>query len=374
MFILFDGSLPQGKTLQLLKLIITINLLWLILGASIAQEEPLPLYLFRDNQLYQLDVETGELTLVTPVIPVDTTPATDPGQIDRHQYKLDIDADGRYLYRIEAWGRSKKLDIWGAPTGAELVRIDIETGERKVILDNKTVFNFALSPDGKSMVVFFYAGEFLYSTQQACILNLETFECPIVKLEYVGTKAIWVSDEAVVIGTNDIQPLRLIDAKNGLMTVLDVPSKWYVYWGSLIAMSNTLLLAVVDREQTGYPPVNFLTYDLSSGNIEILPLTAKPEYLVVEDLSISPDRQFLLYGGRSQAILVDFKSGQALQEFTAVYAADWIDEQTLLVQGTQNEGAMEIMRVNAATGEVITLRSGDEALGLLLMPGRQGRF
>ncbi|MCU0466659.1 MAG: hypothetical protein MUF38_19085, partial [Anaerolineae bacterium] len=123
---------------------------------------PADAYLLQDDRLVAIN-NAGQSINTVNLTPLTRVQSARTDHIDRRVFwnVADIDPTGRYLYRIEAWGRSTNRRMPGAPTGAELVRIDLETNAREVVLDNTSVFNFVLSPDGGRMVVFFYAGEYL---------------------------------------------------------------------------------------------------------------------------------------------------------------------------------------------------------------------
>lgn len=327
-------------------------------------------YLLRDNQLMHLDPQTGQTHLVTEFAPLSTVRSTEPDRTERRLYAADIDPAAQYLYQIEVWGRSSNRRIPNAPTGGELVRIDMVTKERQVISKNTTIFHFVLSPDGQRMILFYYDGEFLYSKPRACILDLHSFQCKDLTFDYVRTTSFWIDNDTFVISINDINTLRLVDAVTGSHTTLALPPEWHIYTAALIPQSNSILVDTHPRELVDrIPPISFLTYDLETGNVQLLPYTALDtgDYTIVNELQFSPSGDYLLYRGGNVA-LVDFSSGELIQEFTAVYSAGWLDEHTLLVQGSRHDDALEIMRVDATSKEVTSLLQGEAASGILLIP------
>ena len=327
-----------------------------------------PVYLLQKNRLSQLDVATGSPQRIAEFTPLINAERMGSDRVDRRLWAADIDPMGRYLYQVEAWGRSTNWNILNAPTGAELVRIDLATNEREIVFDRTTVFDFVLSPDGQRMVVFYYVEEYLHSRQNACILELQTLGCEVLDFENVGM-AEWLSSKTFLVRSADINPLQVIDAENGESQTLVFPPEWQIYWGTRLPKTHSLLVSGQPYENALQHPIHFLIYDLDSGNVEFLPYTAPNtvEYITVNELQLSPNAGYLLYKGFNTA-LVNFESGELIEEFTSIYSAGWIDDKTLIVQGSRAEGQLEIMRVNAASGEITTLVSGESASGMLLFP------
>jgi hypothetical protein len=353
----------------------TILTIWTLMGIGamllIAQDETqpsvYPAYLLQASTLSHLDNATGDRTLVANFASLSSVAATQPDRVDRRLWAADVDPSGRYLYQIEAWGRSTNRRIPGAPTGADFVRIDIATGAREMVLDKTTVFNFVLSPDGQQVVIFYNVGEYLYSRQNACVLNLQTFQCQELAFENVAT-ALWLNEQQFITRIGDVNPLQLVNVDTLVVQPLVFPPEWQVYWGMQKPGTNLLVVSGQPYENALEHPNSFLALNLDDGSVQTLPFKALDAYAVVPELNFSPDGLYLLYGDRSQSALVNFTSGELIQEFTAAYSADWIDDHTLLLQGSRNDGPLEIMRVDASTGQVQTLLSGDDAEGLLLFP------
>jgi hypothetical protein len=342
----------------------------MLLIAQDAAPPVYPAYLLQESTLSHLDLATGDRTLVANFASLSSIAATQPDRVDRRLWAADVDPSGRYLYQIEAWGHSTNPRIPGAPTGAALVRVNLTTFEREPVFNRANVFNFVLSPNGQRMLVFFYAGEYLHSTQMVCVWHVITGNCMTLDYDYVARTGFWVDEDTFVIGTNDSDPLRLIEADTKVQSIITLPHEWYIYWAAPIPTSNSLLIYVHPREiLLEIPPISFILYDIPTGNTHLLPYSAldTSDYLTIDEILISPDTQYMLYKGLRTA-LVDFTSGALIQEFTAAYSADWIDDHTLLIQGSRNDGPLEIMRVDASTSQVQTLLSGEDAEGLLLFP------
>jgi hypothetical protein len=326
-------------------------------------------YLLQDDRLVAIDsagqpLNTFELTPLAHVQSVRTD------HIDRRIFwnVADIDPTERYLYRIEAWGRSTNRRMPGAPTGAELVRIDLETNAREVMLDNASVFNFVLSPDGERMVVFFYDGEYLNARQQACVLTLDTGECFRITADYVGRLAHWINSLQFLLTTNITYPLGIMNTIDGTLEPITLPSELEFYMGTSIQNTSSLILPGQPRENALEHPIGFFIYDLNTNILTNLPYTTPNtiEYISV-GVYVSPNTDYLLYSGHNTS-LVDFQTGEMIREFKGPHQFGWLDDHTLLVQRRPERGELEVMRVDARSGSVETVLTGAAAEGMLLFP------
>lgn len=326
------------------------------------------MYLLHEDNLTPGNLVTGELFAPIDLLPLDHIPLSQSDHIDRRLLMADIDPKGRYLYQIEMWGRNTHRDFLNGPTGAELVRIDLETTERQVIFDSTTVSDFELSPDGQRMVIFYHTGAYLSSRYNACIMELQTLQCDLSRLENIGVIQ-WLSNNTILVRTSGVEPFHLINLETSETQTLVFPDEWYLYWGSLIPETQYLIVGAKPRNMSvALDPVSFLSYDLSTDQVDLLPFDALSGYHTITRISFSPNSQFVIYASGARVTLVHFDSGALIHEFTAVHAAEWIDDQTLIIQRRSDEGGREIIRVDAASGEMKVLLTGEAALGWLLFP------
>jgi hypothetical protein len=153
--------------------------------------------LLQQNQLTSLDITTGSRQSVATVSAL----VEDFGTInaDRRIWSAGIDKSSRFVYLIEAYGRSSNRQILGLPTGAELVEINLQTNYRRVLSSKTTVFNFIVSADGQHMIILYYESEYLLSRQKACILDLVSLVCQELNTEAVGSTAFWIDNQQFVI-------------------------------------------------------------------------------------------------------------------------------------------------------------------------------
>lgn len=333
------------------------------INAQETNEPESTMYLLQNDQLKQLDVISGQQEYILDLMPLNI-------HSDRTEWRLwaaDVDPTGQTLYQIEIWGRSQNRNILGAPTGGELVAIDIQTNTREVIFNSTTVFNFVLSPDGQRMVVFFNIGEYLYSEQHACVLNLNSQECQPLEFDNIAI-AEWISNQEFITRTGDVHPLQLVNVDSNTYKTLIFPSDWQVYWGTLLPLTSELVVSGQPYEDALEHPNSFLSYNLLTDKVEISRFSALNKYFLIEELLFSKDGKYLFYGSSPQASLIDFKSGELIQEFETVLSAEWIDEQTLIVQGSLDESPVSIMRFDVTSRQVTMLLQGEAASGMLLFP------
>lgn len=324
-------------------------------------------YLLQNNQLKQLDIISGRQELTFDLMPLNRVHSTQLDRTERRLWAADVDPTGQTLYQIEVWGRSQNRNILGAPTGGELVAINIATNTRDVIFDSTTVFNFVLSPDGQRMVVFFNIGEYLYSKQHACVLNLKSHECQPLEFDNIAI-AEWINNQEFITRTGDANPLKLVNVDSYTHKTLVFPSEWQVYWGTLLPFTSYLVVSGQPYESALEHPNSFLFYNLLTDKVEISGFRALNKYFLIEDLLFSGDGKYLFYGSSPQATLIDFKSGELIQEFATVISAQWVDEQTLIVQGSLDNSPVSIMRFDAISRHVTILLQGEAASGMLLFP------
>jgi hypothetical protein len=322
--------------------------------------EPL-VFLLQQDDLYEFDIFTGDLRWVTRLILPEIFSADE--YLDPRRTKVEIDAVHQNIYLIVAWGRSTNFQALNVPTGAALVRFNLATGEQHIIFDSTSVSNFALSPDGTRMVVFYYSGGYRLSRQNACMLDLSRLMCQPLNFDNAAL-ALWFNNTMFLTRLVDSNPLRLVDVRTGITTPLIFPSEWKIYWGTPIAVTDSHMIST---ENALTQSVKFLSYDLYTHEIQAYP--ASEQFLTVSFLNISPNEQFLLYGDSSKSLLMELQTGRLIHEFTMVQSAEWINDDTLLMQGTlAEEDQTKIMRVDAVSGQLAILRSGDAAAGDLLIP------
>jgi hypothetical protein len=349
----------------------------LSLGKIVTAQEETPtvdrdVFLFRNGEVEALNVTTGAAqSIASGIQPLALSQArTSDETIDRRFYAADLSMNAQLMYLIEAWGRNTERDLYNLPTGSELVEVNLRTNERRVIFDDAYSYNFFLSPDERQMVVMHYAGEFLNSRPRACVLDLQTLACQPLDFDYVGSYAYWIDNVSFIFGVADANPLRLINTQTRQIETLAFPSEWYIYATPvLIPDSRKILVSATPRESPDYPPASLLTYDLDTGVVEQLPYSTPnfQEFPLVDAWAFSPDGRYLLYQG-TVANLVEFATGRLIQRFESIFAADWLDNETLLIQGSREGDALELFRINAASGQITPLLSGEAAGGILLVP------
>jgi hypothetical protein len=339
----------------------------IVSAQAVAQVDPVPVYQLYDGAIIELDIVSGHRTAIavmtTPLESFGMNASLASGE-ERRVWSAEMDPARENLYLVEAIGR----DRYQMPETIELVRVNIRTGEREFLLQ-QNVSSITFSPDGRRAVVVYYQGDLGQSNQSSCILDVQSGFCVPLNFGREGVGASqWVNNFEFVLRVGELNPLRLINADTLSISQILVPEKWYIYRAAVIPASNSLLISAGDRTSPN-SPVSFLEHDLGSGVTIQQSYSASPQYYVVAELLISPDGRYLLYGGGgSLATLIDRNDGRIIANWETTISAGWADATHLVVQGSRGGNLLEIVSVDARTGQIQVLAQGQDAGGILLSP------
>jgi hypothetical protein len=325
-------------------------------------------YVLRENQLLGLDWQTGLQSAVVQMshsLASEVLPETAmiEGSANTRVIDAQIDHTGQYIYLIEASGRDQR----GYPTSTQLVQFNLLTGQRHIVLDRSGIFSFSISPNRSKIAVIYYEADFAWSTQQACVLDLQTSICQPVGLRGLGIPAYWLDNQHCMLMYADVNPIRIVDADTLNVTTITLPADRFIY-SSIPISASTLFIANKLRTNVGQP-VSFTYYDIQSGAFQDLPYKALnfENYGSVNRGQFSPDQQYLLYSGIKSA-LIQLSTGQLIREFDIVVNSSWVNASTLLVQGSTDGQALEIFRFDTTTANITQLAIGEAASGIMLIP------
>jgi hypothetical protein len=319
-----------------------------------------------DNQLMDFDSTTGQsVELLQLPFELESTsgvsPLTSNSRIFAAAIRPEIDA----IYAIEFIGRDEQ----GLPTTTNFVKIDMQTGIINDRFSQSGMFNFTVSPSEERVVINFFEGRYGYSTLGACILDFVSRNCLPIELMVANTPVFWIDDRYFVMTTLDQSRIQLVDSQTGLSEAISIPSEWYIHSAVPIPGQNALLISA--RLQTDLTnPATLLRLDLASTELQEMSLQPPDlaNYPSVSRWVFSRNGNYLLYGGGPKMALADVNAGRNLLEFEVVVNAGWINDQTLLIQGSRDGAGLEIIRVDATTGVTNVLAQGDAAGGILLIP------
>jgi hypothetical protein len=317
--------------------------------------------LLRDNQLVSVASSAARPVTISAVPMPLGLETFNPASTEWRIWSANIDSSGRYLYTIEASGRSDRQ----LPAATRLVKTDLTTGIRTVLSDRNGMFTFVLSPDQQQMVVGYYDGEFGVAERRSCVLEISTQECREIPLTIGTNPGYWIDNQSYLAYGGG---LYIVNATTGVMESIMTPQVWFVYSAVPIPNTRTILINADIRSTAVSEVSHFFTYDLDSTSFsELLYRPLNQDYDIVEGYSFSPNEVYLLYGGRQMA-LTEFATGRLIREFDSVLNYGWLDDNTLIIQGALDQATAGILRVNAATGEVTQLAPVSASNGILLVP------
>jgi hypothetical protein len=322
--------------------------------------------LLQQNQLNRLDITTGARQSVASVSAfVEDFSAMNA---DRRIWSAGIDKSSRFLYLIEAYGSSSNRQILGLPTASELVEVDLQTNQRRVLSSKTTVFNFIVSADRQHMIILYYESEYLFSRQKACILDLVSLICQELNVEAVGSTAFWIDNQQFVIYFASSGELTRVNIDTLSTNPISISSEWFINWATPIPNTRDLLITA-KKLPYNYEPSGFLRYNLDTEMATELPFTSLgfEDFPNIGSFDFSPDGHFLLYSGDASA-LIDFSTGELIQRFEVVVNAGWMSNEILLVQGSVDGASLNIISIDAANRQASLILSGDAAGGILLIP------
>jgi hypothetical protein len=322
--------------------------------------------ILRHNQLMDFDNATGQ-TIELLQLPFEVENISEVSALADNSriFAAAVQAEMDTIYAIEHLGRDEQ----GFPTTTNFVKIDTQTGVINDRFSQSGMFSFTVSPREERVVVNFFEGRYGYSTLGACILDFVSRNCLPIELMVANTPVFWIDDRYFVMTTLDQDRIQLVDSQTALSEAIRIPSEWYIHSVVPIPGQNALLISA--RLQTDLTnPATLLRLDLASK--ELQPMSLQPpdltNYPSVSRWVFSPNGNYLLYGGGPKMALADVNAGRNLLEFAFVVNAGWINDHTLLMQGSRDGVQLEIIRVDATTGVTTILAQGDAAGGILLIP------
>lgn len=324
--------------MKLLKLLIVL----LCLGYSVsAQEEPLtpPGIL-----------STGDVLVATSDYPLDLRNITqlwllDPFivgkqqklylNIEREGYRvhdIEIARGGQYLLTLEIEGRE---DTGFVPLGkSELVRMNLETGQREAMFTGVNLVNFSLSPNAEQALIRFYPEEMtfvdrydLLLREQWCVVTLRPNqgECrDLTFAEETYPRAFeWVSDDVLAYTLNYQDSIQILDTTTFTTAVIELPEGRHA--NEIRPILNTANLLVYDAPLQGEVG-KLLLLDVPHrsfseiGNLNYAPMSI---------MEISPDGNSLVMAGGNIGVLVNLQTGKIIQTYPTIYDMEWSSFQWL---------------------------------------------
>jgi hypothetical protein len=346
------------------------TLLTPILRSVLAQSDEnfdVRIFILQDHELRTVDPSNGsQQTVTTTPLPLESL-STQQRQVSERILLANVDATGNFIYTLEAIG----YDSHGFPVQTQLSQLDVGANSRHLLLQRPGIINFSISPNQTFGAVTYYTGTYGESVKGLCLFNLQSRTCNDVPLRNgVGNLFYWLDEQTLLIRSETIQ---IVDVTTRQAQEIAISlNDWYVMSAAPIPNSDDLLVSV-DARTDGYRPAQFLRYNLGTHTYQQLPYNAAnlENYSLVMNLHFSREGQYLLYGGGlGRPIgIVEFSTGALLNEINTIITSGWLDNETLIVQGSRDGVTLEIFTLNAQSGTVTQLAQGEQAGGIMLVAG-----
>lgn len=258
--------------------------------------------------------------------------------LERQGYRIwqvDVANGGSYLFTLEIEGRENTGFV---PLGeSQLVRMNLQTGEREVMFTGVNLVSFNLSPDAEQALLRFYPADMTFMNrydvilrQQWCVVvfSLDQDDCHVLTLdEDTYLEAFeWVSNSSLAYTLNHQDTVQVLDTTTFTTETIPLPDGLYATEIRSIPGQNDQLL-VYDAPFAAGEVGNLLLFDLnrkSFSAITEIPINAR----IVE---VSPNGDYAVMAGGypSQAILIDLRNGSVIQSYPTIYDMEWTSFQWL---------------------------------------------
>jgi hypothetical protein len=258
--------------------------------------------------------------------------------IEREAYRVhdvEIARGGQYLFTLEIEGRE---DTGFVPLGeSQLVRMNLETGEREMMFAGSNLVNFSLSPNAEQALVRFYPADMTFADrydvslrQQWCVgvFSFDQDDCHVLTFdEDTYLEAFeWVSNSSLVYTLNYQDTVQVLDTTTFTTEIIPLPDGFHASEIRSIPGQNDQLL-VYDAPFTEDEVGKLLLLDLnhkSFREIAEIPISSS----IIE---VSPNGDYAVMAGGypPQAILIDLRNGSVIQSYPTIYDMQWTSFQWL---------------------------------------------
>lgn len=333
-----------------MKLLKPFVLLLLCFGYFVAaQEEPLasPGVLSRGEVLVATtDYPQDHLRNITQLWSLDLFDGAPPElylNLEREGYRvhdIEIAQGGEYLFTLEIAGRE---DTGFVPLGeSQLIRMNLQTGEREVMFTGVNLVNFSLSPNAEQALIRFYPEDMtfvdrydLLLREQWCVVTLHSNQSVCRNLifarETYPRAFEWVSNYVLAYILNHPDSIYLFDSTTFTKEVIALPDGNYANEIRNIPDTDDQLL-VYDAPFTADEVGKLLLLDLNRKSFR--EIAEIPISTGIVEVSPNGDHAVMAGGYPPQAILIDLQSGSVIQSFPTIYDMQWTSFQWLPIDHT----------------------------------------
>jgi len=250
--------------------------------------------------------------------------------------EMTYDKNRDVIYVIEAVGTDfTTLDLLYQ---TQLVRIDRQTGERKIISADDHLYKLILSPSGEKgalvSVTFYRLGEKSQRSQNhVCILDFETLYCDVVDDVQITTKFVWRPDNELLMRTFPESTVVKLDTDTLQIEQLVLPDGYrgLNQWASASQLDIGIVsiaknFSEDDLDNLGMLDINETFFIFDTDTLEV-----KSEFhldvVLYTDLAISSDGSYFMLQTSTDTQIYNTSSGQLM--FTVsrddYYRAQWAE-------------------------------------------------
>ncbi len=330
--------------------LLTLFIVLLYFGCFVsAQEEPLasPGVLSRGEVLVATtDYPQHHLRNITQLWSLDLFDGAPPElylNLEREGYRvheIEIAQGGEYLFTLEIAGRE---DTGFIPLGeSQLVRMNLQTGEREVMFTSVNLVNFSLSPNAEQALIRFYPEDMTFMNrydiiplQQWCLVDFsfDQNDCHILTFgEDSYLEAFeWVANDTLAYILNQQDTVQVLDTTTFTMETIPLPNGFYATEIRSIPSQDHQLL-VYDAPFTADEVGKLLLLDLNRKTFR--EIAEIPISTGIVEVSPNGDHAVMAGGYPSQAILIDLRNGSVIQSYPTIYDMQWASFQWLSTDNT----------------------------------------
>ena len=327
-----------------------------------AQEDE-PIYLLSDNLLLTSLTTQNNIMQTNAALSLPVTAYNVPNPVTIARAQISFSETQLFVLLHEG----RVSERYPFPINTRIAIVDLLSNQTRILLEQPGIFTFLISPDEQHMIVGYYEGDYYFSAQNLCVLEVSTGVCTRLEYRIGRNPGLWIDNSTILIPVSTNNQIPLINIFTREESFIPTPEGWQFAAVSPIPDTRMIVMSGqqsnVDRSQL--PITAFFVLNLDSLTFEMLPYT---DNHFISWWSFSPNNEYVVYG-RSRPVLVEFLSGRAIYEFTSLLNWGWVNDHTLVAQRLNPNGTgMEIIQIDATTGGITTLAQGDQAGGILLIP------
>lgn len=237
---------------------------------------------------------------------------------------------------------------WGiAPSNSRLIKLDLHTAEQTVVLEQRNIWEYLLSPDKQHAWVIYDPPDVSryhvsFNPSLGCVLNLETGEC-------TGDYELWPMDRMAFFWI-DSQNLLILERQSlFILNITDFEKKELPDLPQVHSMFFVRDLSWAFISSEDFPGM-LMRLDLRTGEREFVNIIDDDTVYTV--VSLSPSHDMIVLSWVRLDYIVDLDAGDHIVEFTDAFLSPmWLDNENLIiVQPDIPSSPKQVLRYNLQTG------------------------